>query len=219
MFNIFKKENKMTDKKENTGNYNTGGYNTGNCNTGNCNTGDYNTGGYNTGGRNTGNYNTGNYNTGYCNTGGRNTGNYNTGDYNTGYCNTVTPEDILIFNKIGKYSDWLNATKPNWMSVYLTQWVEESKMSDKEKQAYPSYVTIGGYLKFYTSLKHAYIESWEKASKEDRELTYKLPNFDPIVFEEIFGFNPCVCVGEKREHTPINIDVIEINGIKYKRID
>ena len=148
-----------------------------------------------------------------------NTGNWNTGDSNTGYCNTITPDDTLIFNKFGKRSDWINATKPEWMNVNLTQWIDESKMSDKEKKAYPTYTTTGGYLKFYTDLKHAYIESWEKASKEDRELTYKLPNFDPIVFEEIFGFNPCACVEEKRVHAAINVDVIEINGVKYKKID
>ena len=35
--------------------------------------------------------------------------------------------------------------------------------------------------------------------KADREKTFGLPNFDPIVFEEIFGFNPCDCVEEKRD--------------------
>jgi hypothetical protein len=75
-----------------------------------------------------------------------------------------------------------------------------SEMTDKEKEAYPSYVTNGGYLKVNTCLKAAYIEAWEKANKEDRDKTFKLPNFDPVVFEQIFGFNPCDCVEEKREH-------------------
>ena len=92
-------------------------------------------------------------------------------------------------------------------------------MTDKEKEAYPSYVTTGGYLKCYPSLKAAYIEAWEKADKEDRDKTFKLPNFDPVVFEEIFGFNPCDCVEEKREHKEVEVDVITINGVKYKKVD
>src|SRR3990167_4907457 len=213
----------MADEKNNTGdcntgNRNTGNWNTGNCNTGDCNTGNCNTGDWNTGYWNAGNRNTGDRNTGNMNTGNMNTGDRNTGDCNTGYCNTITPEETLIFNNIGKRSDWLNADKPNWIFVNLTKWIDESEMTDKEKEAYPSYTTTGGYLKFYSDIKHAYIESWEKATKEDREKTYKLPNFDPVVFKEIFGFNPCECVEEKREHTAIEFDIIEINGVKYNKI-
>jgi hypothetical protein len=76
------------------------------------------------------------------------------------------------------------------MSVRLTKWISEAEMSEKEKEAYPSYATTGGYLKHYTSLTHAFVEAWEKATPEDRALTEKLPNFDPKVFAEVFGFNP-----------------------------
>jgi len=190
------------DNRNNSGNCNTGHYNAGNCNTGNCNTGDWNTGDYNTGRYNTGQWNVGywnagHWNTGDYNTGDCNTGDWNTGDYNTGYCNTVTPEDILIFNKPGKRQDWINANKPNWIYVNLTEWVYKENMTDKEKKAYPSYVTTGGYLKCYSSLKHAYIESWDNASSEDRALTFTLPNFDIDVFEEIFGFKPTQEVKKK----------------------
>jgi hypothetical protein len=184
----------------NTGNWNTGDRSTGNCNTGNWNTGDRSTGNCNTGNRNTGDCNTGYWNTGdrntgdsntgYWNTGDRNTGYWNTGDCNTGYCNTITPDECLIFNKPSTRTLWDECVKPNWMYVDLTKWILESNMSDKEKEANPTYVTTGGYLKFYTSLKQAYIEAWEKTTEEDRKLTEKLPNFDPVVFEEVFGFNP-----------------------------
>ena len=174
---------------------NTGNSNTGNSNTGYRNTGDWNTGNSNTGYRNTGDWNTGYRNTGHWNTGDRNTGNRNTGDWNTGhwntgYCNTITPEECLIFNVKANRKDWISADKPNWIYVELTKWIPESKMTDKEKEAYPSYTTTGGYLKCYTSLKHAYIEAWENADEEDRAKTFNLPNFDIKVFEEIFGFNP-----------------------------
>jgi hypothetical protein len=171
-------------------NNNTGDRNTGDWNTGNMNTGNMNTGNRNTGDWNTGNMNTGNRNTGDRNTGDRNTGDWNTGNMNTGYCNSVTPSDCLIFNKPAQRKDWERADIPDWMRVYPTKWIDAIDMSDKEKEAYPSYITTGGYLKIYESLKHAYIESWEKASEEDRAKTFKLPNFDIEVFKEVFGFTP-----------------------------
>ena len=203
----------------NTGNYNTGNYNTGNYNTRHHNTGYRNTGNWNAGDWNAGDCNTGDCNTGDYNTGDCNTGDYNTGDWNTGYFNTITPDEILIFNKPGKREDLANADIPEWMCISLTSWVSKSEMTDKEKEAYPSYVTTGGYLKVYSCLKAAYIEAWEKADKEDRDKTFKLPNFDPVVFEEIFGFNPCDCVEEKRKHEVVEQDIITINGIKYRKVD
>ena len=203
----------------NTGDRNTGNWNTGYRNTGDFNTGDWNTGDFNTGKFNTGDFNTGDFNTGYGNTGDRNTGNYNTGNWNTGNWNTITPDEILIFNKPRKREDLANADIPEWMYISLTSWVSESEMTDKEKEAYPSYVTTGGYLKVYSCPKAAYIEAWEKADKEDRDKTFKLPNFDPVVFEQIFGFNPCDCVEEKREHEVVEQDIITINGIKYRKVD
>ena len=195
--------------------YNSGDYNSGNNNSGYNNSGDRNSGGYNSGYYNSGNYNSGDYNSGgynsgnrnsgYYNSGYNNSGDYNSGNYSSGYCNSITPEDCLIFNKPAKRSDWKNADKPNWIYVNLTEWVLGGAMTDKEKEAYPSYVTTGGYLKCYSSLKEAYIESWEQASTEDREKTFKLPNFDIGVFEEVFGFIPKI-----ETHT------IEIDGKKIQ---
>lgn len=98
----------------------------------------------------------------------------------------------MIFNKSAKRKDWDKADKPNWMYVNLTQWIEESEMTDKEKEAYPSYTTTGGYLKAYSSLTDAYVDAWEKASYEDKMKTFKLPNYDEQVFKEVFGFTPKV---------------------------
>lgn len=192
----------------NAGSWNTGNYNTGSCNTGNfnlgnynagdCNTGYFNTGDYNTGSHNTGDYNAGYFNTGDCNTGNWNTGDWNTGDWNTGFCNTITPNYyILVFNKPCKRSDWKSAVKPSWMYVSLTKWVDVEDMSDKEKEENPTYKTTGGYLKAYPTLQAAYVDAWNKASKEDKELTFKLPNFDINVFKEIFGFTPIIEDNEK----------------------
>ena len=110
---------------------------------------------------------------------------------NTGYCNTITPDDTFMFNKPGKLSDWNKADKPGWLyDISITRWIYANDMTDKEKEAFPSYTTTGGYLKVCTSFHHASIEAWERASKEDREKTFNLPNYDRDVFKEIFGFDP-----------------------------
>jgi hypothetical protein len=182
-------------------------------NTGRCNTGDYNTGFRNTGHYNTGHCNTGCRNTGHYNTGHCNTGDYNTGDYNTGHCNSVTPNEVLVFNKPCNLKEWQSADKPQWMYCAPTKWVSEADMTDKEKKAHPSYVTTGGYLKVYSSLKAAFVDAWERASDEDREMTKKLPNFDPHVFKEVFGFDPF-----KTDEPRSDCDgqTVEIDGKRYR---
>ena len=110
----------------------------------------------NTGNRNTGNSNTGYKNTGYKNTGNSNTGDCNTGNSNTGFFNTITPETILIFNKEYSRTEWNKFNKPDF--IYF-----------KPKEDY----------------KKAFIESFNKTTKEDVKLLLKLPNFDYVIFEEI----------------------------------
>jgi len=64
-------------------------------------------------------------------------------------------------------------------------------MSDEDKEANPTHVTTGGYLKVY-GYQEAFRRSWDKA--EDKagqyELLRKLPNFDENVFEKIARFRP-----------------------------
>jgi len=175
----------------NTGDSNTGNRNTGNRNTGDSNTGDWNTGDSNTGDSNTGNRNTGNRNTGDSNTGDRNTGDSNTGDWNTGDCNTgffnsITPDDVLVFNKPCKRIDWENVEKPNFIYFNLIEFVYEYKMTEEEKGLHPSYKLIGGYLKSY-DYKEAFQKAYNNASNADKELITKLPNFDKDIFFEITG--------------------------------
>ena len=199
----------------NTGYWNAGDSNTGDRSTGYSNTGNWNTGYRNTGDSNTGYSNTGNWNTGYNNTGDSNTGNWNTGDNNTGYCNTITPDECLIFNKIGSRKEWDKAYKPNWIYAKLTEWIEKKDMTDKEKEDNPSYVTTWWYLKYYDSLQHAYKESWLKASKEDKELTFKLPNFDVEVFKEIFWFDPII---DNKKTIIIDWKEIQISESSYEEL-
>ena len=120
------------------------------------------------------------------NTGNYNTGNWNTGDWNTGYLNTDMPL-IRIFGKETEVKRE-NIIFPDFFWYILTEWIEESAMTDKEKEAYPSYVTCKGYLKSYTD-KQAWRNSFEKASKEDKEKCFALPNWNNEMFKEISGID------------------------------
>ena len=224
-------------KNNNTGYRNTGLYNNGNCNSGDCNSGSRNTGNGNSGDSNTGSWNSGFRNTGFRNTGYKNTGihnsgilntgsyntgswntgNWNSGNYNNGYCNSATPDECLIFNKPGSHEEWEDADKPDWMFAKLTEWVLACEMTDEEKKENPSYKTADGYLKSYSSLQEAFKEAWDEASQEDREKTKQLPNFDPDVFAEVFGFNPFLndpdCYSLNLEE---DAQIMTFNGETYK---
>jgi hypothetical protein len=131
--------------------------------------------------------NTGNLNTGYWNTGNRNTGDWNTGDWNTGYLNTDEPSKVRIFNQDTDVARD-DLVFPDFFWFDLCSWIYESDMTDKEKDAYPSYVLAGGYLKC-REYKQAWRESWDKATAEDRAKVLNLPNWNNEIFKEISGID------------------------------
>ena len=109
--------------------------------------------------------------------------------------NTDEPTKVRIFNKETdvKRED---IKFPDFFYFKLTEWVDENKMSDKEKVAYPSYVTTGGYLKAKT-YKGTWRESWNNASEEDKRKVLGLPNWDNEIFKDISGIDV-----EKELNTP-----------------
>ena len=174
----------------NTGDYNTGYYNTGDYNTGYYNTGDYNTGYYNTGDCNTRYYNTGDYNTGNCNTGDYNTGDWNKSSFNTGCFNTEE-QKIMLFNKPSDitYREWINSDARDLLNQIpkdVVEWVDEEDMTDEEKAAYPTYETIGGYLKTLDESESGQLW-WNELSDCNKQIIKSIPNFDPDIFYECTG--------------------------------
>ena len=167
---------------------NTGDRNTGNRNTGNRNTGNGNAGGGNVGSWNTGNKNIGNLNTGNFNAGNGNAGSWNTGNRNTGLFNTETPDIINIFDAPASRGDWDECEKPNFIYFGLTEWVNKNDMTEKEKKENEEYKATGGYLKEF-SYKEAFKASYERATQEDKDKIFNLPNFDPEKFLEISGID------------------------------
>jgi len=190
----------------NSGDRNSGDWNSGDWNSGDWNSGDWNSGDWNSGYRNSGDRNSGDWNSGYRNSGDRNSGDWNSGDWNSGYLNSNEPK-VRIFNKETDLSRE-NITFPNFFCFNLNEWISESEMSDKEKEAYPSYVTTGGYLKV-REYHQAWRESWDKADDEDRKKVLALPNWNNELFKEISGIDV-----EKELNS---IETIEIGGIKYNK--
>ena len=186
------------------------------------NTGGYNAGGYNAGGFNAGDFNTGNYNAGNFNAGDYNAGDYNTGDFNatdreTGFFNSTSSKTIRAFNKECSMEDWKNAEKPGFIyDINITEWIDESEMTDDEKEENESYKTTKGYLKKYT-YKEAWANAYKKASESDIEQLKALPNFDAEVFRDISGIDITVIKVEE-EPTEMTIKQIEeklnITGLK-----
>ena len=174
----------------NTGDCNTGDRNTGNSNTGNCNIGDRNTGSRNTGDWNTGNCNTGYYNTGYGNIGDYNTGDWNKSSFNTGCFNTEE-QKIMLFNKPSDmtYREWMDSDARyllNQIPKNVVEWVDEEDMTNEEKTAYPTYETIGGYLKTLDESESGQLW-WNGLSDCDKQIIKNIPNFDPDIFYECTG--------------------------------
>lgn len=174
----------------NTGDWNAGYYNTGDYNTGNCNIGDRNTGSMNTGDWNTGNCNTGYYNTGYGNTGDYNTGDWNKSSFNAGCFNTEE-QKIMLFNKPSDitYREWIDSDARDLLNQIpkdVVEWVDEEDMTDEEKAAYPTYETIGGYLKTLDESESGQLW-WDELSDCDKQTIKNIPNFDPDIFYECTG--------------------------------
>ena len=66
-------------------------------------------------------------------------------------------------------------------------------MINDEKQEYPEYKTLGGYLRIYKTVSDAYkdcfIEAFKKASAEGIKQLLAIPNFDYSIFEDISGIS------------------------------
>jgi len=178
----------------NTGDWNTGDWNTGDWNTGYKNTGDWNTGNGNTGDGNTGDWNTGNGNTGDWNSGDWNTGNRNTGYGNMGNRNTgAFCTNDAPFHMFNQPSDWTEEDFINSRAFQLMHkdvetklWVPDHAMSDQEKADNRGWKVAGGYYKDIP-FKEAFKNAWHNWSEKNRKAFTSLPNFDPVVFEEITG--------------------------------
>ena len=133
--------------------------------------------------------------TGRCNTGDWNTGSMNTGDWNKSSFNTgcfnTEEQKIMLFNKPSDmtYREWMDSDARyllNQIPKNVVEWVDEEDMTDEEKAAYPTYETIGGYLKTLDESESGQLW-WNELSDCNKQIIKSIPNFDPDIFYECTG--------------------------------
>lgn len=134
--------------------------------------------------------NTGKNCTGRCNTGDYNTGDWNKSSFNTGCFNTEE-QKIMLFNKPSDitYREWIDSDARDLLNQIpkdVVEWVDEEDMTDEEKAAYPTYETIGGYLKTLDESESGQLW-WNELSDCNKQIIKSIPNFDPDIFYECTG--------------------------------
>lgn len=84
--------------------------------------------------------------------------------------------------------EWENtkACRLMWDHLNPNIWVNESIMTDEEKERFPSYKTTGGYLKSIP-YKEMWANMWHNLSDDSKREFTTIPNFDAPLFEEITG--------------------------------
>jgi len=92
-----------------------------------------------------------------------------------------------IFNIEVSYNEWLEAKNslPE-IKLPITKWVEESEMTENDKENYSAYKQLGGCLKIF-SYEDAWEELWENLKQLDKQKFLDLPHFNAEIFTEITG--------------------------------
>lgn len=124
------------------------------------------------------------------NTGDWNTGDWNKSSFNTGCFNTEE-QKIMLFNKPSDitYREWIYSDARDLLNQIpkdVVEWVDEEDMTDEEKAAYPTYETIGGYLKTLDESESGQLW-WNELSDCNKQIIKSIPNFDPDIFYECTG--------------------------------
>jgi hypothetical protein len=159
------------------------------------NTGKGNTGRNNSGDLNSGDLNSGDLNSGDLNSGNRNSGNRNSGVFNkTNFCSGVfnsSEQPVSVFNGAATVmmSEFIKSKAYQVITgndFPLTEWVNESNMTDQEKKDHPEFFVMEGYLKANT-YEYACGKWWESLSDSDRKVITEIPEFSKEIFYEITG--------------------------------
>ena len=142
---------------------------------------------------NTGSCNSGDYNSGDYNSGNRNSGDFNLSDNNNAGCFNVDNHKLLFFDKETELTwyQWRNSKAYDLLQnidSQPTKWIYAEDMTDQEKLDYPSYETIGGYLK-RCDISKVYQEWWDRLSGDQKQIIREIPNFDSKKFGMITGIN------------------------------
>ena len=132
-------------------------------------------------------------NSGYCNSGNRNSGDCNSGDRNSGLFNTEKNPKIKIFDKDSDWTfeDWIGSDARDIMNscpFTCSDFIDESNMTEEEKEKHPEYKTTGGFVKTFVATKEDKEKWWNELDEDRKDIIKALPNFDFNKFRQCVGF-------------------------------
>ena len=132
-------------------------------------------------------------NSGYRNSGNWNSGYRNSGDWTSGLFNTEKNPKIKIFDKDSDwtFNDWIESDARDIMNscpCTYSDFINESDMTEEEKENHPEYKTIGGYIKPFVATKEDKEKWWNKLDEDKKDIIKALPNFDFAKFRQCVGF-------------------------------
>ena len=159
---------KGNSNSNNSGYGNSGEWNSGNCNSGNRNSGDWNSGDWNS-------------------------GEWNSGDRNCGLFNTDKLPKIKIFDKESDWTikDWYSSDARNIMNTCpytYSDFIDESDMTEEDKENHPEYKTTGGFVKSVVATQEDKEKWWNELDEDKKDVIRALPNFDLDKFRQCVGF-------------------------------
>ena len=89
------------------------------------------------------------------------------------------------------FEDWYNSDARDIMDTCpytYSDFINESDMTDEEKENHPEYKTIGGYVKTFTVNKEDKEKWWNELDEDKKDIIKALPNFDFAKFRQCVGF-------------------------------
>ena len=107
--------------------------------------------------------------------------------------NTEKNPKIKIFDKDSDWTieDWYRSDARDIMNscpCTYSDFINESDMTEEEKENHPEYKTIGGYIKTFVATKEDKEKWWNDLSVTDKDIIRALPNFDFDKFRQCVGF-------------------------------
>ena len=103
--------------------------------------------------------------------------------------NKKKEDTVCFFNKDSNmtWDEWYRHNVYNIsLDLKITEWVNFEDMTDEEKKGNPKAYVCGGYLKVY-QYKEAWANLWKTLDEEQKNAFKTLPNYDPVIFEDITG--------------------------------
>ena len=98
-------------------------------------------------------------------------------------------KNYRVFNKNVDKKEWEDIRSSlSSIKISFLSWIKKEDMTSDEKEIYPVYKEIGGYLK-RISYEDAWKNWWDNASQTDKDKILNIKYFDAQIFKEITGLD------------------------------